>query len=105
LPSDFSFRQSLSPIAKRACEIVGRIRGEEQTHIWTPGLEEQIAQQQDVTIYPGMMFALAKDIMEKTKLWRIVRRMPKGALLHAHCDGRLSRSRGFMLAGESLTQS
>lgn len=24
--------------------------------------------------------------MEKTKLWQIVRRMPKGTLLHAHCD-------------------
>jgi adenosine deaminase CECR1 len=29
---------------------------------------------------------LAKDTMEKTKLWQIVRRMPKGTLLHAHCD-------------------
>lgn len=24
--------------------------------------------------------------MEKTKLWQIVRKMPKGALLHAHMD-------------------
>jgi adenosine deaminase CECR1 len=33
-----------------------------------------------------MMFTLAKDLMEKTLLWKIVRRMPKGALLHAHCS-------------------
>lgn len=33
-----------------------------------------------------MAFTLAKERMEKTKLWQIVRRMPKGALLHAHMD-------------------
>lgn len=33
-----------------------------------------------------MMFSLSKTRMESTKLWRIVRRMPKGALLHAHMD-------------------
>ena len=33
-----------------------------------------------------MMFSLAKETMEKTKLWQIVHRMPKGALLHAHLD-------------------
>lgn len=54
--------------------------------IWTPGLEEKIARKTHVTVHPGMMFSLAKDTMEKTKLWKIVRKMPKGALLHAHCD-------------------
>lgn len=33
-----------------------------------------------------MMFSLAKEKMEQTKLWDIVRKMPKGALLHAHFD-------------------
>lgn len=33
-----------------------------------------------------MMFGLAKERMEKTTLWKIVRKMPKGALLHAHTD-------------------
>lgn len=37
-------------------------------------------------MYPGMMFSLAKEKMEATKLWKIVRKMPKGALLHAHMD-------------------
>jgi adenosine deaminase CECR1 len=36
--------------------------------------------------YPGMMFGLAKDKMERTKLWKIVKKMPKGALLHTHMD-------------------
>jgi adenosine deaminase CECR1 len=33
-----------------------------------------------------MMFSLAKERMEKTQLWQIIRKMPKGALLHAHMD-------------------
>ena len=35
-------------------------------------------------MYPGMMFSLAKDRMESSKLWRIVKKMPKGTLLHCH---------------------
>jgi adenosine deaminase CECR1 len=33
-----------------------------------------------------MVFGLAKERMKDTKLWTIVRKMPKGALLHAHLD-------------------
>lgn len=84
---DYSFRQNLSPIARKACAIVARIRDEERRTIWTPGLEEQIAlQEKNITVHPGMMFSLAKDKMEQTRLYQIVRRMPKGALLHAHMD-------------------
>lgn len=41
---------------------------------------------EDCTMHSGMMFNLAKDLMERTKLWRIVRRLPKGSILHAHLD-------------------
>lgn len=84
--SDASFRNSLSPIAQRACTIVDRIRQHEKETVWTSKLEEDLAQKSDRTFYPGMMFWLAKDRMEGTKLWDIIRRMPKGALLHAHMD-------------------
>ncbi|KAI0971553.1 adenosine/AMP deaminase [Xylaria arbuscula] len=85
--SDASFRKNLSPIARRACDIVQRIRDEEKNTVWTPQLEDSLAQTTDnITVYPGMMFSLSKARMESTKLWRIVRRMPKGALLHAHMD-------------------
>ena len=83
---DHSFRQSLSPIGREACEIVSRIRAEEQASIWNSDLEGILAQKAGGNVYPGMMFSLAKDRMEKTKLWQIVRKMPKGALLHAHMD-------------------
>jgi adenosine deaminase CECR1 len=83
---DHAFRQSLSPLAKEACSIVDRIREEEQRTIWTSEFEDILAQKTGANVYPGMMFSLAKEKMEKTKLWQIVRKMPKGALLHAHMD-------------------
>lgn len=66
---------------------MGRIRDEEKATVWTPQLEDAVAQKaENITVHPGMMFSLSKARMESTKLWRIVRRMPKGALLHAHMD-------------------
>ncbi|QPH04880.1 hypothetical protein C2857_002253 [Epichloe festucae Fl1] len=84
--SDASFRKSLSPIAKRACTIVDRIRSHEAETVWTADVEEDLAQSSRQSIFPGMMFMMAKSRMEGTQLWQIVRRMPKGSLLHAHMD-------------------
>jgi adenosine deaminase CECR1 len=84
-PSDYAFRQSLSPTAAQASKIVSRIRSHEARTVWTREFEDSLSED-DGDIYPGMMFSLAKDRMEKTELWSIMRRMPKGALLHAHFD-------------------
>jgi adenosine deaminase CECR1 len=65
---------------------VDQIREEEQRTIWTSEFENVLAQKTGANVYPGMMFSLAKERMERTKLWQIVRKMPKGALLHAHMD-------------------
>ncbi|OAA42089.1 adenosine deaminase family protein [Metarhizium rileyi] len=88
--SDASFRKSLSPIARRACTIVDRIRSHEKGTIWTPDVEEDMARTSQECIFPGMMFMLAKDRMESTKLWKIVSKMPKGCLLHSHMDAMVS---------------
>ena len=37
-------------------------------------------------LYPGMMFALAQDRIEKSKLYKIIRKLPKGSLLHCHVE-------------------
>lgn len=84
--SDASFRAALSPLARRACAIVDRIRDLERDTVWTAQLEDEYAQRTHQAVFPGMMFMLAKDRMETTRLWKIVRHMPKGALLHAHLD-------------------
>ncbi|MCJ1224691.1 hypothetical protein MMC12_001336 [Toensbergia leucococca] len=84
--SDYAFRQTLTPLASEACAIVSRIRAEEHRTIWTNDFEDEVARKAGLNHFPGMMFTLAKDRMEKTRLWQIVRKMPKGALLHAHMD-------------------
>lgn len=73
-------------MAREACSIVDKIKEEEKRTIWTSEFEDHLAQETGANVYPGMMFSLAKERMEKTKLWQIIRKMPKGALLHAHMD-------------------
>ncbi|RKF77876.1 Adenosine deaminase 2 [Golovinomyces cichoracearum] len=84
--SDYTFRQTLSPLAQRACELVDQIRDEEQRTVWASEAKATLCLESAVKHFPGMAFSLAKERMEKTKLWQIVKRMPKGALLHAHLD-------------------
>ncbi|EPS41489.1 hypothetical protein H072_4635 [Dactylellina haptotyla CBS 200.50] len=77
---DFGYRQRMSPLAVEAANVVRDIREKEKTKVWSkaPESEEEV--------YPGMAFTLAKDRMEKTLLWKVVKQMPKGALLHCHFD-------------------
>ncbi|KAI8288754.1 adenosine deaminase family protein [Colletotrichum chrysophilum] len=84
--SDASFRANSSPIVKRAAAIVARIREEEKKTTWNAQAEEDLATSQGLAPFPGMMFTLAKQRLETTRLWRIVQKMPKGSLLHAHLD-------------------
>ncbi|KAF1998680.1 Metallo-dependent hydrolase [Amniculicola lignicola CBS 123094] len=83
--SDHFFRENLSPIAAEACAIVDQIRFSEQQTLWTKEYEDSL-ESQHVDIYPGMMFLLARERMEKSKLWKIVKNMPKGTLLHCHLE-------------------
>jgi adenosine deaminase CECR1 len=72
-------------MAQEACAIVSQIRFQEQQTLWTKEYEDSLLTQH-VDVYPGMMFSLAKERMEKSKLWQIVKKMPKGALLHCHVE-------------------
>ncbi|KAF2401801.1 Metallo-dependent hydrolase [Trichodelitschia bisporula] len=85
--SDYHFKQNLTSVEAEACAIVDQVRFEEQQILWTPEYEDHLASDTSAPyVYPGMMFSLAKERMEKSKLWRIVRKMPKGALLHCHLE-------------------
>ncbi|KAH4602220.1 hypothetical protein HBH82_163950 [Parastagonospora nodorum] len=86
--SDYLFRQNLSPMAQEACAIVSQIRFEEQQTLWTKEYEDSLLTEH-VDVFPGMMFSLAKERMEKSKLWKIVQKMPKGTLLHCHLEAML----------------
>lgn len=82
--SDHAFRQTLSPMAAEACTILADIRTEERQTLWTREFEDKLSQESEVDMFPGMMFALAKKRMESSKTFRILKKMPKGALLHCH---------------------
>lgn len=72
-------------MAAEACAIVSAIRFEEQQTLWTKDYEDSLASdRQDV--FPGMMFTLARPKIEKSRLWKIVKKMPKGTLLHCHLE-------------------
>lgn len=91
--SDRVFRENLSPTASEACALVDQIRFEEQQTIWTSEFEQSLSEgDQAGNVYPGMMFSLAKERLEKTKLWKIVRKMPKGAVLHCHFEAMVETS-------------
>lgn len=64
---------------------MSQIRFEEQQTLWTKEYEDTLVSRH-VDVFPGMMFSLAKDRMEQSKLWKIVQKMPKGALLHCHLE-------------------
>jgi adenosine deaminase CECR1 len=75
-------------MAQEACAIVSQIRFEEQQTLWTKEYEDSLLTEH-VDVFPGMMFSLAKERMEKSKLWKIVQKMPKGTLLHCHLEAML----------------
>ena len=100
--SDNAFRQSLTPMAAEACIIVSRILAEERQTVWTKKLQSDLAEKEGIPMYPGMAFSLARDNMEKTRSWQIVKRLPKGALLHAHMDATIDV--GFVIEQALATE-
>ncbi|KAE8355409.1 hypothetical protein BDV28DRAFT_129071 [Aspergillus coremiiformis] len=78
---DTNLRKTLSPVAAKACEIVSKIRARELT---TLGLDERDSVQLNKN--PMYMPHLTRDQVQRSGLWKILQKMPKGSLLHAHMD-------------------
>jgi adenosine deaminase CECR1 len=95
-------------MAQEACAIVSQIRFQEQQNLWTKEYEDSLLTDH-VDIFPGMMFSLAKERMEKSKLWQIVQKMPKGALLHCHLEAMVdldwALEEAFNISGVSVVAS
>ncbi|KAF9265607.1 Metallo-dependent hydrolase [Marasmius fiardii PR-910] len=72
---------TLSAAEAEADQVIRSIRAAEATSIWSldyPSIPHP---------FPGMEFLTGREIIVKTKLFEILSKMPKGALLHAHLDG------------------
>ncbi|KAE8145847.1 hypothetical protein BDV25DRAFT_163706 [Aspergillus avenaceus] len=77
---DTNFRKALSPTATKACEIVSRICARGLT---TEGLIKGNGTRSGH--YNSLSHSI-RDQVQETDLWRILQRMPKGSLLHAHTE-------------------
>ncbi|KAH8826921.1 hypothetical protein DL96DRAFT_1669676 [Flagelloscypha sp. PMI_526] len=73
-------RPPLSKQEAQADAVVRQIRAEEAKTIWAAEHPEIIHP------FPGMQFLTGKQLVMQTKIFKLLSKMPKGALLHAHLD-------------------
>ncbi|KAL4867732.1 hypothetical protein BDV12DRAFT_111815 [Aspergillus spectabilis] len=73
---DANLLNALPPVANRACQIVSQICAQELAQI------QQDGYQSDGIPHPSLMSDSGKHRLESSDLWKIVRNLPKGSLLH-----------------------
>lgn len=81
--------RTLSDIEAQAEQIIRQIRVEEAAAVWGVGSRsvfEYNPVEDSPNVFPGMAFLTARETVANTKLFKILNRMPKGALLHVHLD-------------------
>ncbi|KAE8379968.1 hypothetical protein BDV26DRAFT_258323 [Aspergillus bertholletiae] len=80
---DTNLRKTLSPVAAKAYKIVSTIRARDLTNL---GLNERDPRQLNSAARMGRLSYLDRNEVQKTELWKILQKMPKGSLLHAHME-------------------
>ncbi|KAF9778026.1 hypothetical protein BJ322DRAFT_1094454 [Thelephora terrestris] len=71
---------NLSATEAAADEIVRAMKAEEAVSVWG-------AERADIErTFPGMEFLTSRSVITKTRVFELLHKMPKGALLHAHLD-------------------
>ncbi|KZT07988.1 adenosine deaminase-related growth [Laetiporus sulphureus 93-53] len=81
--------QSLTELEKRADRIVRDVRSAEAKSIWamdSQSIFDYNPEDATPNVFPGMAFLTARETVMKTRLFQILSKMPKGALLHIHLD-------------------
>ncbi|KAI0351477.1 Metallo-dependent hydrolase [Trametes cingulata] len=85
LRPDYSSARALASDEKKADEILRGIRATEAQSVWNgkrPVKHIHGPQQ----MFPGMEFLTARETIIGTELFKLISKMPKGGLLHAHLD-------------------
>ncbi|KIJ41330.1 hypothetical protein M422DRAFT_255841, partial [Sphaerobolus stellatus SS14] len=85
LRRDTAYLANLTEAEKKAEGIIRDIRAVEAKTVWGFGVEN--VHKEIPVLFPGMEFLTAKELIDETRLFKILQKMPKGALLHAHLDG------------------
>ncbi|CAE6361837.1 unnamed protein product [Rhizoctonia solani] len=73
-----------------ASEIVDVLRRQEEVNIWSADPNKEL----------GMPFLWAKETIAQTELFKLIKKMPKGGLLHVHMDAMCDASYLLKLALE-----
>ncbi|KLO10537.1 adenosine deaminase-related growth [Schizopora paradoxa] len=87
-----SIRRDFKELAKatedelHADQIVRAIKLEEAKSIWA------VDHPDTPNVFPGMAYLSARNLITKTKIFQIISKMPKGALLHSHLDAMVNAS-------------
>lgn len=77
---DAAKTSNLTEAEAKAGEILNAITSRERQSLWNSEV--------NLTTFPGMPFREAIDAgLRETDVWKIISKMPKGALLHCHMDG------------------
>ncbi|KAF7359717.1 Adenosine deaminase CECR1-A [Mycena venus] len=84
----------VSPAEARADAILRALREKENSCVWGADHEDVLHP------FPGMGFLTGRDMILQTKLFKILAKMPKGALLHAHLDATVNAEFVLKLALE-----
>ncbi|KAJ7632900.1 hypothetical protein FB45DRAFT_913828 [Roridomyces roridus] len=79
-------------VEARADKIVRELRAAEAVSVW--GAEHEGVPHP----FPGMEFLTGRNIIMKTELFKILSKMPKGAILHAHLDATVNAEYVLKLA-------
>ncbi|GBE89111.1 Adenosine deaminase CECR1-A [Sparassis crispa] len=98
-------RASLTDLEQRADAVVRSIRTAEAKSVWafeSKSIFEYSPEDTSANVFPGMEFLTARNTIIQTKLFRVLNKMPKGALLHAHLDATVNAR---VLLTIALTQS
>ncbi|KAI9061473.1 Metallo-dependent hydrolase [Trametes sanguinea] len=85
LRPDQAYVNALSSEERRADDILRTIRTHEAQAVWN-GDKPAKHEPGPSHMFPGMAFLTARETIVNTELFKILSKMPKGGLLHAHLD-------------------
>ncbi|KAI0028515.1 hypothetical protein K488DRAFT_58421 [Vararia minispora EC-137] len=71
---------------RRADAVLRKIRVQEAETTWN---DEGVAKR---NMFPGMAFLTARSTIESTRIFKLLQKMPKGGLLHAHLDAVVNKA-------------
>ncbi|KIP06026.1 hypothetical protein PHLGIDRAFT_128501 [Phlebiopsis gigantea 11061_1 CR5-6] len=83
---DSGRREFYTADSEKADGIVRRIRAAEAISVWGADNKAVDGADDATHLFPGMAFLTARELIVKTKLFKIMSKLPKGSLLHAHLD-------------------